>query len=426
MAHYMAVNEGSSSHKYGVFEEKGDVLKDGPEALELIAKGNIQKVHVAGESPFVLEFKGETEEGTQELRSHAGAIGFSSERLDERMPGFKPDAVGYKWVYAGEENNGTHFLYRPREGETEVVERTREFEEDFPRHNPYYLAALTAFKTLYPEVPGIGPMERAFHYSIPLEARARGVPASFTDEYEEPLGIGFHSASLRSALYNASGVLDKPIADLNLIIMHLGGTGTVSAVRNGLSVDTSLQYVANGGTIHNTAFGGAVDPNLVLSHMDEKGIDTGEMRKILAKEGGLQALSGIEGGDMKEILEMAEAGDPRAIFAKNAFIYGSKSLFGAYAYAALHNEVDAVVFSGGIGEKSAAIREGILDDAGIYDFRVDAFANSNNSREINSPDSKPVLILPTDEELIVAFYAAVTNKLGRDLKAEEMTGFLGR
>ncbi len=425
MEYVLAVNVGSSSYKFGVFREKSDVLKEGPAALELVAKGNIQKVHIAGDSPYSLEINGKKEEGIQQIGSHGEAINFSSGWLSRRIDGFKPDAIGYKWVYAGEENNGTHFLYIPGEGETKVVERTREFERSFPRHDPYYLAALMAFKGVYPDVPGVGPMERSFHYSIPLEARARGVPLAITDEYENPLGIGFHSASLRSALYNASRELETPTNDLSMIIMHLGGTGTVSAVRNGESVDTSLQFVANGGTIHNTAFGGAVDPELVLKLIDA-GKTTDELRDLLALQGGLQGISGIKGGDMKEILERAEAGDNRAILAREAFIYGAKSLFGAYAYAALRGNIDAVVFSGGIGEKSPYIRERILEDAEIFGFNVDGAANSNNSRRINSQDSMPILVLPTDEELIVAFYTAVATKLGRDIEAREMTKFLKR
>lgn len=423
MTYYLINNCGSSSQKFELLEEVGDVTRDGPSALKSIARGNAQKVNVAGDSPVTLDYRGEKSETVVHLNSHTEAIQFFSQWLDSKISGFEPAAIGHKWVYAGEEYNGTHILYKASTGETKTVEMTRKFNHDFPRHNPYYLAALEAYAKIYPNAPQIGSMERSFHYSIPIEARAMGVPASFTDEYENPLGIGFHSASLRSVLYNTSRLLDVSISRLDLVIMHLGGTCTVEAVKKGRSVDTSLQWVASGGLLHNTAFA-KMDPYLILKQIDERGISTKDMREMLAKEGGLQALSGVKGGDMKDILEKAKAMDPRAIFARDAFIYCARSHFGAYAYAALHNNVDAVVFAGGIGENGVAIRDGILKGADVYGFKIDSEKNENNEKRINTADSKPILIVPTDEELIVAFYTALVMKKGRDLKAEEMTGFL--
>ena len=273
------------------------------------------------------------------------------------------DAVGFKAVHAGPRYRGT---FRVDDGLLAALE---EYLPAAPLHNGIYLDGIREFRAARPGLALVAVLETGFHRTVPERAAAYGVPA----EWRERHGVrryGFHGASHGSVAVRLGRVGQ---GDLRVISCHLGGSSSICAIRNGRSADVSMGFSPQTG-IENATRHGELDPFAVMFMMDRLGLTTAQMRERLVRDGGLAGLSGIEGGDMRDIESAAAAGDARAELALAAFAYQVRKTIGAYA--AAMGGLDALVFTGGIGENSATVRAKACEGLGFLGIELDPGRNS--------------------------------------------------
>jgi acetate kinase len=298
------------------------------------------------------------------------------------------DAVALKAVHAGPHYRGTFVV------DDGVVDALRQFLPAAPAHNAIYLTAIEAFREAMPETPIVAAFEPEFHMTMPEHARLYGVPAQWFAE-----GVakyGFHGASHQYVGERVAAMLGR---EGKLVSCHLGGSSSMCAIDRGRSVDTTMGFSPQSG-LENATRHGDLDVFAVLYMMERHGWTPSEVREQLAKGGGLAGLSGIAGGDLRDI-EAAGAG--RAQLALAVFVYQVKKTIGAYA--AAMGGLDAIAFTGGIGENSARLRASCCDGLAFLGVSLDREANENGSgdRVVSAADSKvAVLALATNEELVVA------------------------
>jgi acetate kinase len=254
---------------------------------------------------------------------------------------------------------------------------------------------------MLPGLPLYGLFEPTFHETAPDYARVYGVPYEWITRH----GLrryGFHGASHRHIAERAPERLGRPAHDLRLVSCHLGGSSSVCAIRSGASIDTSMGLTPQSGLMQSSR-SGDLDPFGVLMVMDREGWTTDEMRRALCRESGLKGLSGVGSGDMRDLLEAEKQGNDRARLAVQAFTYEIKKYIGAYA-AALGG-VDALVFTGGMGERSAEIRRRVCEGLDFLGINLDhRLNNALDGEGIISPSTAPVsvLVIPANEERIIA------------------------
>ncbi|MGH9659700.1 MAG: acetate/propionate family kinase [Bryobacteraceae bacterium] len=291
------------------------------------------------------------------------------------------DAVAFKAVHGGPRFRGTFLI------DDHVIAALEEFLPAAPAHNAMYLAAIRAFRESMPGVPLVAAFETEFHATVPAFARAYGVPPEW--------GLaryGFHGASHQY-------VAERVGREARLVSCHLGGSSSICAIDRGRSVDTTMGFSPQSG-LENATRHGDLDVFGVLQVMERRGWSIAETRKQLATSGGLAGISGVAGGDVRDL---EAAGTEAARLALDVFAYGVRKTIGAYA-AALGG-VDVVVFTGGIGENSASLRESCCRGLEFLGIRLDPARNREGSGDrVVSTDASPVtvLALATNEELVVA------------------------
>jgi acetate kinase len=260
------------------------------------------------------------------------------------------------------------------------------------------------FRELLPRTPLVAAFETAFHQTMPPKAYLYGLPYEWYESY----GVrryGYHGASHRYVSERAASLLGVPPAELRLITCHLGGSSSLCAIRGGQSIDTTMGFSPQSGTSMSNRHGD-IDFWIVPFLMQKTGAAFEEIKDALWKESGLAGISGIS-GDVKELEEAAASGHERAALALDVFSYEVKKWIGAYA-AALGG-LDALVFTGGIGERGASMRQRICEGLEFLGVRIDPSIDASNAAEIeiSPPDSRvKVLLIKTNEEIIVAREAA--------------------
>ena len=301
------------------------------------------------------------------------------------------DAVALKAVHAGPKYCGTFVVDRG------VTEALRQFLPAAPAHNAIYLTAIEAFQDAMPRVPIVAAFEPEFHATMPEHARLYGVPAQWLED-----GVaryGFHGASHQSVAERVAAMLGRPG---KFVSCHLGGSSSMCAIDGGRSVDTTMGFSPQSG-LENATRHGDLDVFAVLYMMERHGWTPEEVRQQLAKGGGLAGLSGVEGGDLRDIEAAAVAGSRRAELAIAVFVYQVKKTIGAFA--AAMGGLDAVAFTGGIGENSSRLRRECCDGLEFLGIRLDPERNESGTgdRVVSAQMSRvAVLALSTNEELIVA------------------------
>jgi acetate kinase len=315
----------------------------------------------------------------RDLRERAGAV----------------DAVAFKAVHAGPRYRGTFLI------DDALIAEMARFLDAAPVHNAIYLGAIRAFQAEWPAVPLIAAFETEFHRTMPEHARCYGVPL----EWRKADGIeryGFHGASHQFIATRAPEFLALDARTARVVSCHLGGSSSICAIRGGASVDTTMGFSPQSG-LENATRHGDLDVFAVLAMMDRHGWDTAEVRRQLARESGLAGLSGVAGGDVRDIEAAAEAGSADARLALDVFAYEVRKTIGAYA-AALGG-LDAVVFTGGIGENSASLRALALQGLAFLGIDLDGTRNTEGRGDrVVSTDASAVrvAVLATNEELVVA------------------------
>ena len=298
-----------------------------------------------------------------------------------------PVAVGHRVVHGGPDYD------RPVRVEKDVLTRLERYVSLAPLHQPYNLAPIRSILARFPDIPQVACFDTAFHRGHGELADRYAIPGSL---YAEGVRrYGFHGLSYEY-IANTLPQVAPDVASGRVIVAHLGSGASMCALDNGRSVESSMGFTALDGLPMGTR-PGQIDPGVVLYLMSEKGMAPADVQNFLYRECGLKGLSGIS-NDMRELLS---SDDPRAAFAIDYFVYRA-SLFAGMLAAALQG-VDALVFTAGVGENSAAVRAAVAAKMGWLGVLIDAAANAKHARLISTPESRvAVYVLPTDEELMIA------------------------
>jgi acetate kinase len=379
----LALNHGSSSIKAAVYEVRGAGLGVGDEPIaqgtqEIASDGNHERA----------------------LREFVAALAC----LD--LSGASIDAVGHRVVHGGRRFTESVLLTPEREAELAGLDALA------PLHNAPSLAGIRVARTIFgPDVPMIAVFDTAFHADMPERAWRYAIPADFTERHDARR-FGFHGLSYRSVLHAFEGVAGVSPASARIVALHLGSGCSATAIANGRSIDTSMGLTPLEGLVMGTR-SGDVDPALVghLSRRERVPVETVEA--WLNRRSGLLGLSGLS-ADVRVLLERA-AEHSGARLALEVFCYRARKTIGAYV-AALGG-IDAVVFTGGIGEHAPPIRAGICEGLGAFGIELDAERNANaiGTKATISPDGARVgvYVIPSDEERVIAAEAArVLNAAG--------------
>lgn len=385
----LVVNCGSSSIKYQLFEM--------PEK-RVISKGLVERI---GESNAALEHHDgdEVRRSEVEISDHEEGMALILQTLtgNEGVLEHAEEigAIGHRVVHGGEEFTGS-VLITP-----EVIASIERFADLAPLHNPPNLTGIRAAVNALPEVPQVACFDTAFHATIPEVAYTYALPYQLYEKF----GIrryGFHGTSHRYVARRAAELLEIDKHAINCITVHLGNGCSMTAVKAGRSIDTSMGLTPLEGLVMGTRTGD-FDP-AILFYLADRGYDMASLNKLCNKQSGLLGISG-ESNDMRTLLERSEQGDERSRLAIDIFCYRIKKYIGMYM--AVLGRVDAIVFTGGIGENAAAVRAGACSDLEALGIVLDAELNEKTIRRrqgaVSTPDSSTaVLVVPTDEEAAIA------------------------
>lgn len=304
------------------------------------------------------------------------------------------DAVGHRVVHGGETFSGSVLITE------QVMNAIKENIELAPLHNPSNIKGILAAKEHLPNTPQVGVFDTAFHVKMPPHAYLYGIPYELYRKYKIRR-YGFHGTSHRYVSERAAVILGKPIEQLKIITAHLGNGCSMAAVDGGRSIDTTMGFTPLEGLIMGTR-SGDMDPSVILYIMAKEGLSLAEANTLLNKHSGLIGISG-ESSDMREIEEAVREGNKKAKNAFDVFTYRIKKYVGAYT--AAMGGLDALVFTGGIGENSIMVRHDVCSNMEYLGIKLDDKLNENVDGEciISSEDSKvKVLRIPTNEELVIA------------------------
>jgi acetate kinase len=317
------------------------------------------------------------------------------------------DAAGHRVVHGGSEFTGPTIVNPAVEDDLEGLADLA------PLHNPPAVAAMRALDALRPGLPTVACFDTAFHATLPAAASTYAIPASWTERW--PLRrYGFHGLSHEYASRRAGGLLGRPLAELRIVTAHLGAGASLCAVKGGRSVDTTMGFTPLEGLVMATR-SGSVDPGLLLWVQRHGGIGAEEMERVLDRESGLLALSG-RSGDMREIVAGIEEGDERCRLAFDTYIH--RLAAGIAAMAAATGGIDALVFTGGVGENSAPVRSAAATAAAFLGVELDPRLNDEGKGDgLLSPASTtvPVVLIEAREDIEIA--AQVRERLGSSSSA---------
>ncbi|WP_302590226.1 acetate kinase [uncultured Muribaculum sp.] len=305
------------------------------------------------------------------------------------------DAVGHRVVHGGEKFNSSVRI------DNEVIEKIKECYAVAPLHNPANMIGIEAITELIPDVPQVGVFDTAFHQTMPAEAYMYALPYELYEKYAIRR-YGFHGTSHRYVSRRACEFLNLDPKTQKVITCHIGNGGSITAVLNGKSVDTSMGLTPVEGLMMGTRVGD-VDPGALTFIEDKEQLDSNQLSNLLNKKCGLLGVSGVS-SDMRDIDAAISAGNERARLALDMYIYRIIKYVGAYV-AAL-NGVDVIAFTGGVGENQVQLRKRVCDHLSYLGLKIDDNVNSASRGEeklISTPDSKvKVVVIPTDEELMIA------------------------
>ena len=387
----LVVNCGSSSIKYQLFE-----MPDGA----VLTKGLLERIGEA-ESVLFHQTDGRRTEIREVVPDHREGFDLVVKTLLDGEVGAIKDiseifAVGHRVVHGGEKFAESTLITE------EIVHVIREYGHLAPLHNPPNLTGIEAAKSLLPGVPQVAVFDTAFHETLPPIAFLYALPYEFYEKHRIRK-YGFHGTSHRYVSQKAAEFLKQPIARLNMVTCHLGNGCSITAVRGGKSVDTSMGFTPLEGVMMGTR-SGDLDPAIVAFLVQEEHLSVEEVVTILNKKSGLLGISGVS-NDMREVQQAARDGNRRAQLALDLFAYRIKKYIGAYM--AVLGRLDALVFTGGIGEHASKVRAAICSDMEEFGIELDASENEDpkakGSRTVSTNRAKvKVLIVPTDEEAMIA------------------------
>ena len=385
----LVINCGSSSLKFQLINAESE---------EVLAKGICERIGIDGRLTYQPE-GGEKEVSEKAMPTHTEAIQFVIEALTNPETGVVKSldeigAVGHRVVHGGEKFASSVVI-------TEEVKKAIEECNDLaPLHNPANLIGITACEKLMPNTPMTAVFDTAFHQTMPEKAYMYAIPKKYYDEYKVRK-YGFHGTSHRFVSKETIKFLGLDPENSKVIVAHLGNGSSISAVVNGKCVDTSMGLTPLQGLVMGTR-SGDLDPAVLEFICAKENIDVKEMVRILNKESGLLGLSNGLSSDFRDLNEAAEGGNEDAKRAVDCLCYSIIKYIGSYV--AAMNGVDAIAFTGGIGENAIPVRETVVKSLGYLGIKLDEEANQTRgeNKVISTADSKvKVAIVPTNEELAI-------------------------
>ena len=392
----LVINCGSSSLKYQLIDMDNE---------SVLCKGAVERIGLkisGGEENVIVKVNGETYKYDKELLTHTDAFNevkyILSEGEHKVVDSFNEiDAIGHRVVQGGDKYTKS-VIVTP-----EVVQTVKELSPLAPLHNPANIQGYEAcLSVVGPNVPQVFVFDTAFHSTMPPKAYMYALPYAYYEKY----GIrryGFHGTSHKFVSQRVADRMGKNIKDLKIITCHLGNGSSIAAVDHGKVVDTSMGFTPLDGFMMGTRSGG-VDPSAVTFIMKKEGINPDDMDAILNKKSGVQAVSGVSSDD-RDICKAQAEGNERAILAHEMQAYEIAKFVGSYV--AAMNGVDAIVFTGGIGENGVWLRSKICSYFGYLGVHINEAVNSATQKGAeaeltDSNDKVRVFILATDEELMIA------------------------
>ena len=388
MSKTIAINAGSSSLKWQLYlmpEEK------------VLAKGLIERIGLK-DSISTVKFDGRTEKQVLDITDHTQAVKIL---LDDLMrfniiASFDEiTGVGHRVVAGGEYFKDSALV------DEEVIQKVEELSLLAPLHNPANAAGIRAFKELLPDITSVVVFDTSFHTTMPEKAYRYPLPTKYYTE-NKVRKYGAHGTSHEYVAHEAAKLLGKPLEEVKLITCHIGNGASITAVDKGLSVDTSMGFTPLGGVMMGTRTGD-IDPAIIpylMKHTDD--FKTPEdISRILNRESGLLGVS-EKSSDMRDIHEAMRAGDAKAQLANDIFVDRIQKYIGQYL--AVLNGADAIIFTAGIGENSVTIRRLVIEGISWFGCDIDPEKNVfGQYGDISTPEAKVrVLVIPTDEELVIA------------------------
>lgn len=362
----LVVNSGSSSLKYQLFDMTTKTR---------LAKGLVERIGAGGPANHA-----------EALKQVVADLGNPKDI----------DAIGHRVLH------GAEVFKDSVKVDKAVMAKCKKLVKFGPLHMPANLGGIEACQQIFKGVPNVAVFDTAFHQTMPECSALYAIDPKYYKKY----GIrkyGFHGTSHKFITQEAAKLLQKPLAKLNLVTCHLGNGSSLAAVKGGECVDTTMGLTPLAGLVMGTRCGD-IDGAAILSIMESDKKTPAEMDTLLNKQSGLQAISGVKGGDMRDICTKAAKGDPAAELALEMWAYRVALYIGAYNLVV--GGADAIILTGGIGENSAEGRERVVSRLGALGIKLDKKANAKTRgvvAAISTKDSKiPVIVLPTNEELMIA------------------------
>ena len=387
----LVINCGSSSLKFQLIDSDSE---------QCLAKGLCERIGIQGSMITYAPEGGAKEQKETPMPDHTEAIRLVLEALTNPKTGVVKSleeigAVGHRVVHGGEKFAESVVI------DDNVLRAVEECNDLAPLHNPANLIGINACRKLMPDTPMVAVFDTAFHQTMPEEAYMYGLPYEYYQKYKIRR-YGFHGTSHSYVSQKAAEVLGKKYEDLKIIVCHLGNGASVSAVKNGRCVDTSMGLTPLEGLIMGTR-SGDIDPAIIefIAHKEGKNID--EIMNVLNKKSGVLGLSDNLSSDFRDIEAGYNSGDENAIRTMKTFSYRVAKYIGSYA--AAMNGVDVICFTAGVGENGPLVRNFVCEYLGYLGVTLDQAANQKRGEDIaiTTPDSRTtVMVIPTNEELAIA------------------------
>ena len=386
----LVINCGSSSLKYQLIDAATE---------NVLAKGLCERIGIDGRLTYS-PAGGEKEVTEAPMPTHTEAIQLVLNALANEKTGViksldEVGAVGHRVVHGGEKFAGSCLIT------DEMLAAVEECNDLAPLHNPANLIGIDACKKCMPGVPMVGVFDTAFHQTMPKEAYMYALPYEYYEKYKVRR-YGFHGTSHSFVSKRTAEFLGKDVKDMKIIVCHLGNGSSISAVKYGESIDTSMGLTPLEGVPMGTR-SGDIDPAILEFIAKKENKDIFELVKVLNKESGVYGVSGGLSSDFRDLESAAEEGNEKAQLARDVFTYNVAKYVGAYT--AAMNGVDAIAFTAGVGENDGLVRADVMKRLGFLGIEIDEEANKKRGIDniISTPDSKvTVCVIPTNEELAIA------------------------
>jgi acetate kinase len=388
----LVLNCGSSSIKYQFIDT---------DTKTALAKGIVERIGMTGAVLSQSRFDGDSIKIVGEILDHKAAIEYVIAILLSKNHGVienisNIDAVGHRVVHGGETFSDSVLI------NNEVLKVIEDNIELAPLHNPPNIKGIQAVNRLLPKTPQVAVFDTAFHSKMPPRSFLYGIPYELYKKYKIRR-YGFHGTSHLYVSQKAAEMMKKDITELKIITAHLGNGCSMAAINKGTSVDTTMGFTPLEGLLMGTR-SGDLDPSLILYIMGKEGLSLHEAGTLLNKHSGLIGISG-ESSDMREIIASVKDEQKRSVYAFEIFCYRIKKYIGAYT--AAMGGLDALVFTGGIGENAVEVREEVCRNMDYLGIKLDSLKNESREQIISDSSSKvKIFRIPTNEELVIAMDTA--------------------